>query len=397
MNKSLKIFSIVAATAFVACANESVLNQIQDKNDKAPIGFASFAEKATRGDVTDNNNLEYYHNTFAVYGTKKSIDDPTDIQYVFGGQATTADVKDGETCTYQTTPDALLLDWKYDDPRYWDKRATYDFIAYAPVSAKNPIRYYYSAANALVGATGNEFRTTSTYVLAGTNLQSTATESEKIKGFNVTTNGDLDLMVSSSNNQNGASHDNQVDLAFRHILSKLNVTFSKSEALQNAEVRVTDFKITGLKDQGDYLESNYNSAADPRVSGWTPSTSANAAAYKLSYTNATGLLLNNGSYTTTAPITFIKGTPFYVVESLVMPQNIADNQVTITATYTIKTATRTETFPYILDLYDVVNLRTLYDGYNYTLNFTIDPDIIRFDASTSVWATNAATDITIGQ
>ena len=72
-----------------------------------------------------------------------------------------------------------------------------------------------------------------------------------------------------------------------------------------------------------------------------------------------------------------------------MPQTIDEEQyvqVLLTAKYTIKTGTYSENYTYVLNLYDVEALREFYDGYNYTLNFTINPDVIKFDASVALWA-----------
>lgn len=386
MRKSYLMIT-AAAMIMASCSNsEKINNDLQD-NSKTVIGFSSYSEKATRGDVTSNTNLEYYHNTFAVYGTKQSTNDATDIQYVFGGKATTAGTKDGVTCTYQTTADPILGDWKYTDPRYWDKQATYDFIAYAPVSDANPIRYYYSAAKAQVADAGNEFKTTATYTLIGTNLQATATETEAVKGFTVENAEDLDLMISTSNPQVGKTHDAYVNLLFRHILSKLNVTFAKAEVLQNSDVVITEVKIEGFNDSGDYVESDYDATATPMVSGWT--SSVDDANYALLYNDSQEL--NDGTYEDddndpTTPDVFVIGDPFFFIESLVMPQEIADDQITLTAKYTITTGSYTENYTYKLDLYELAALRKFYDGYNYYLNFTIKPDVIKFDATVTPWA-----------
>ena len=211
MRKSIYILA-AAATMLVSCAQtEKINNDLKDTTEPRVIGFSSYSEKATRSTSSD---LEYYHNTFAVYGTKQSKNDATDIQYLFGGAATAAGTQPGVTCTYQDpTKTDVLGDWRYDDPRFWDKQATFDFIAYAPVSAKNPIRYYYNDEKAEVGDAGNDFRTTAPYILEGTNLQAAPTTSEMVKGFTVEANGDLDLMVSSYNgNINGAAHDEYVNL-----------------------------------------------------------------------------------------------------------------------------------------------------------------------------------------
>ncbi len=388
-----KILYFAAATAMmVSCAQTEKINNDLSNDKQAVIGFASYSEKTTRGDVGEPANLEYYHGTFAVYGTKKNKHDATDIQYVFGGKATAAGVQAGVTCTYQNQADAVLGDWKYTDPRIWDKQASYNFIAYAPVLAGNPIRYYYDAANSEVGDAGNCFKTSSAYILTGTNLQATATQAEKTKGFNAA-NTDLDLMISGSEAQNGASHDNFVNLEFKHILSKFNVTITQAESLYNSVVTIKEVTISGLKDKGSYDQADYDNTADPMVSGWTADSEDNT--YKLIYNKAGGQVLDKGQYVdddsdNTTPDVYHAGVPYFFIESLVMPQTIADDAVTLNIKYNITTGSHSEDFKYELDLYDVAALQKFYDGYNYFLNFTISPDPIKFNASVTTWANQAA-------
>ena len=379
-----KSYLMLAATATIlaSCAETEKINaDLKDTTEPKVIGFSSYSENATKGDATVASNLEFYHNTFAVYGTKQSKNDATDIQYLFGGAATAAGVQNGVTCSYQDpTKPSVLGDWRYDDPRFWDKQADFDFIAYAP--AASLIRYYYSAANALPGATGNEFKTTDTYTLEGTNIQSTPTTAEKVKGFTVEANGDLDLMVAGHVGQlNGASYRDYVNLQFRHILSKFNVKVLKGEGLNNAVVKVKEVTISGLDDSGDYTSSTYVPAT---TSGWASSSVNNT--YKLTYENTTGTTLNSGTYTGN-PAVFTPGAPYYFIESLIMPQAIADDQVTVTVKYSIESTTSSlvQNFTNTFDLYDLENLRNLNEGYNYTLTCTVQTEMIKFDASASVW------------
>ena len=379
-----KSYLMLAATATIlaSCAQTDKINaDLKDTTEPKVIGFSSYSEKATKG-VNDANDLEYYHNTFAVYGTKESNNDNS-VQYLFGGKATAAGTQAGVTCSYlDPTRPAILGDWRYDDPRYWDKQATFDFIAYAPVSSANPIRYYYNAADAEVGDAGNEFKSTSTYTLEGTNIQATPTTAEKVKGFTVEAGKDLDLMVSAySGSIDGASHNEYVNLIFRHILSKFNVKVAKGEGLNNAIVTIKEVTITGLDDSGDYTSSNYNPGI---ATGWVSSSVDNT--YKLTYANATGTVLNSGTYAGN-PLVFTPGAPYFFIESLIMPQDIADNHVGVTVKYTIKSTVNgiEQDFNYAFDLYDLVNLRSLKEGYNYTLTCTIQPEIIKFDATASAW------------
>lgn len=375
-----KSFLIAAAAIILAsCANETLLNSIKDSKQE-PIGFKSYSEKPVKS-TNNPSDLEYYHSTFVVYGSQQNKVTTTDIQYIFGGVATAAGVQKGDTCYYQDENlNPVLGDWRYDSPRFWDKQCTYNFIAYAPASTGNPLRYYYGAEKALVGADGNEFKTSTPYILRGTNLQEVATRAEKVKGFTANA-GDLDLMISGSIPQDGNAHDAYVSLVFRHILSKLNVTFTKAQSLQDHEVTITGVEIAGLKDKGEYSESLYENTDTTKVSGWTATNSDANPAYKLVYNPAVGQVLENG---TVSGSTFTPAAPYYAIESLIIPQDIADNQVTLTVNYTVGTFNPNHT--YTLDLYDVAALRKFFDGYNYTLNFTIDLEMIRFDASAAAWA-----------
>lgn len=379
-----KSYLMLAATATIlaSCAETDKINtDLKDTTEPKVIGFSSYSENATKGDVSVASNLEFYHNTFAVYGTKQSKNDATDIQYLFGGAATAAGVQNGVTCSYlDPLKPSVLGDWRYDDPRFWDKQADFDFIAYAP--AASLIRYYYSAANALPGATGNEFKTTDTYTLEGTNIQSTPTTAEKVKGFTVEANGDLDLMVAGHVGQlNGASYRDYVNLQFRHILSKFNVKVVKGEGLNNAVVKVKEVTISGLDDSGDYTSSAYVPAT---TSGWASSSVNNT--YKLTYEDATGTTLNSGTYAGN-PAVFTPGAPYYFIESLIMPQAIAYNQVNVTVKYSIESTTSSlvQNFTNTFDLYDLENLRNLNEGYNYTLTCTVQTEMIKFDATASAW------------
>ena len=320
MRKSFYILA-AAATMLVSCAQTEKINNDLLNNEQAVIGFASYSEKTTRGEVNNPATLEYYHGTFAVYGTKKNKHDATDIQYVFGGKATVAGVQVGVTCTYQNEADAVLGDWKYTDPRIWDKQADYNFIAYAPALEGNNIRYYYNAADAEVGDAGNRFKTSSDYILTGTNLQATATQAEKTKGFNAA-NTDLDLMISGSVAKDGANHGDYVNLAFKHILSKFNVTIAQAESLYNSDVTIKKVTISGLKDKGSYDQADYDNTADPMVSGWTAGTKSNT--YELTYNQANGQVLDKGQYVADV---YQAGTPYFFIESLVMPQDVADDAV----------------------------------------------------------------------
>lgn len=369
-----------AVLTLTACSNNTLLNDIQDETEPQAIAFASFSEKSTRGDVNNSANLEYYHNSFKVYATKKN---PVDVQTPFAGV----------DCNYQITSDATLGDWKYDIPRFWDKQATYKFIAFAPANA--PLVYTFDDGNEEngkeeVGVASANFTTTSAVILKGQNLQTTPTTAEKVKGF-VGGEGDTDLMTSEVVTEDGAAHHADVPLVFKHILAKLNVAIKKghdvdangTEYLGDTKVTITKVEIKNLKDKGSYSENAYNLALAPgtSTSGWTSSFDIEEEAsrtYKLKNTTSTNLLetKNSGVYN-----------KLYFIESLVMPQEI-DESATITIAYTFTTGTGeaalVENFVYTKDL-DEIFTENLLDRNCYNLTFTIQPDVITFDAGVTEW------------
>lgn len=383
MRTSYLTLIATAAMIMAACSNESVLREIRDNSQPTAITFSSYSEKSTKadnGDDTNILNLEYFHKSFAVYGTKQSINDLTEISYVFGADASTAaGVKNGTVCTYTANNDASFYgsNWSYEDPRYWDNQANHQFVAYAPALASNPLRYEYAAAGALVGAAGNDFVATD-YVLTGKNLQSTPSSTLKNQGFNVN-NQDLDLMTSDVATQAGTNH-GQVQLTFRHILAKLNIIIGKTASFNNSTITIDSIKITGLHDKGSYKESLYDISTPVDVSGWIVAATNNDPNYTLYYKVTEQIHPELPD----ADINPDKVNPLCFIESLVIPQTIADD-AKITLKYNIVTNNNApQYFTYEATLKDIFT--TFFDRKSYTITFTVDPSVITFDAGVAAWA-----------
>ena len=379
MRKSDLVLIAAVASMLASCSNEKFLN---DQDTLTPIGFASYSDKLTKATATETD-LEFYHNTFVVYASKKSTVDGA-ISQVFDGGASSL-------VTFKANVSAPN-NWTYSPYRYWDKQANYNFIAVAP--SANVIKYEWDASASPLTEVGNDdFVTVSNdgYTLSGQNLQKTSTQSEIKTGFAETVSGDIDLMTSALNSQAGSSHTDDVILEFKHILAKLNVTVAKAKILNDAEVYVRSMEIFKLNDNGKYAESAYNNTANPKVSGWSDISIKNSG-YKLSYNSSDdgnaiikGKLLSN--YNTTDD----KTVPNYFIESLVMPQTVpattSDDEAYLILKYTIITgsggAAHAEDYTYRFKLADAFD--RFYDRCSYTLNFTINPDVITFDASVAAW------------
>lgn len=391
MRKSYLIIAAVATSLLASCANEKVLNERQDGNEQQTvIGFSSYSEKATRG-IDNPSDLEFYHGSFTVYSSKKSTVDNATISEVFDG-GTTSLIAYNEGA-------AAPNDWTYSPYRYWDKQANYKFIAVAPNA--NIVKYTWdaTAANLIeVGTATDDFVTVSDggYTLFGQNLQKTATAAEITKGFVGGNGKDTDIMTSGLVSEAGATHHTDVNLTFKHILAKLNVTVAKAKVLNDADVYIKSLEITGLKDNGTYDESTYvegDATASPAVlphSGWTAANSAEQANYKLAYDYSEDANKEDGKYgkeLTDYDVTNTKTIPTYFIESLVMPQAVAADDATLILKYQIVTGTGTtahkENFTYKFDMNQAFD--SYLDRHNYTLNLTIQPTVITFDAGATLW------------
>lgn len=419
-----KSYLTLAAMAMImaSCSNEVLIDNEDGQTDVA-IGFSTFSDKATKADP-QKEDLEKYHPTMSIYGTKQSVNDQS-VSRVF----------DAVVATYSSDAKASPNEWTYSPLRYWDNQASYAFAAVAP---SNKIIDFKLATDETMVADlitdGTDFVGTTT--LLGTNLQAVATASEKKVGFygpdysvDAKKTDDTDIMTSNVVKRAVKNHD-LVDFTFKHILAKLNVTVAKSSVLNNAVVRVESIEISGLDDKGTYAESKYNKAttykqatefnasttyytdqigtkaADgevttenystyyvvdkPVTSGWT-STVADAS-YKLKYAQASKASTDNVLADTDDDD---KVVPSYFIESLVMPQSV--NAEVLTMIYTITTGegddAYTEKFKYVMNLKDAFT--NFMDRNNYTIKFTIDPDVIEFDASAYEWIDSNIKEITI--
>lgn len=335
MKKFLLALTTVAVVT--GCNNDEVYIDEQAPQPEAtvetPIAFSIFADKATRAQATD---LEAYHNTFAVYGTKEN----NGMQTVFSNV----------TVTYQQGVEAPN-EWTYSPLRYWDKQGSYEFIAFTPAAA--PINYTLANDGKI---SGGKFATTGKYTLIGQNIQNGTSEEEKYVGFVGGTGKDTDIMLSDKATADGALKP-IVNLNFRHILAKLNVALKTTSTFPSV-ITVKNITITGLDDTGEYTDA----------AGWT--SSSVDANYKLQYDDATGVVLTDKVA--------------YFIESLIMPQAM-DGKLTLV--YEITSGGYTETYTYVIDLDDVFASITEYEiGANYTITFTVNPsDAIMFDADVAPW------------
>ena len=365
------LFLAAAATVLASCYDvREIGNDIKD-NAPAAIGFNTISEKATRATASD---LETYHKTFSVWSTKKSNNNVNAApEIVFNGDSLKDIITFKEGVMEPTN-------WTYSPYRYWDKQATYNFIAVAP-NAK--IVRFDSPENVADNAGTFITADTAGYTLVGTNLQTTTpADAEIMVGFTGADGKDTDIMTSGKVTRNGASSVEDVNLSFKHILAKLNISIAKDAIFDNVKVLIRDVKVTGLDDTGKYFEatSNNNSA-------W--SSSLKDANYQLSWEKADGYELPKSVTEGNKQVAQYK----YFIESLIMPQSIEEETEKLTIDYTIVSGSNRENYNYVLSLNDSLGNK-VFDNFmesnNYTLKLTIKPNVITFDASTDAWTDQTA-------
>ena len=294
-----RTFAAALLTAMAACQNNPVLvdTEFDDIMLKQPskesvIEFATFADRSTRA-VATVNDLEFYHPTFKVFGTKTS-DEGSKIQSVFQGVVVTAHIPED---------DAEDNTWEYDTDRYWDTQAdNYQFVAFAPAHA--PLGYQHNMVE--VNSSAASFFSVDDYTLIGQNLQQGApATAEKNAGFTGETDADgafitdCDVMRSAPLAVVDPATTPVVSLNFSHTLAKLLVSI-KANAAAPYVITVDGVKVASLLSTGTYDHTD----------GWE--------------TKGTDVV----DYLYTSPSTAISASEkTYFVESLVMPQDIAATQV----------------------------------------------------------------------
>lgn len=363
------LFLAAAATVMVSCYDvKEIGNDVKDNNEPKVIGFNTISEKATRASV---ENLEVYHGTFSVWSTKKSNNDENAAtEVVFCGDSAR------DLITFDATRQAPN-NWTYSPYRYWDKQATFDFVAVAPNS--NIIRYN-NPTDVANNAGTYVTKSDAGYTLVGQNLQSNTEPADaEIKVGFVGGNGDTDLMTAGKITRNGAAAISDVNLEFKHILAKLNIAIAKDPTFDNVKVLIDTVYVLGLDDNGTYIETSSTQA-----SGWHSAASANAANYKLAWTNAQGIELPKGEG---EGDDYVPGKFLYFIESLVMPQSIEANVEKLNIKYRIVSGTVEQKYDYVLKFDDGENrvFENFQDRNNYTVFLTVRPNVITFDASSVVW------------
>ena len=204
------LFLGIAATAMLAsCTNDETV----EMNPQNAIGFETFVDKSTR--ATDI--LESTLGKFKVWAY----------------QGTTA-ILTGEEVTKSGS------DWGYTNTQYWVKDQTYNFHAIAPVDCVTGDSYTYNGTS------------------AAPSIQFTNSV------------GLTDLIYASvSRPCTNPADEDEVELTFKHLLSRVRFKFTESFPNDLITVKVTDLKITGATSAGTYNGSVWTFESTPATATYS--------------------------------------------------------------------------------------------------------------------------------
>lgn len=396
MKKSYFIIASAAAL-FAACTDNDSFKEIN--NTEGPqISFSTYAQKATRAENSDSTytlDLKDHHLTFKVWGYKN-----TDKKAVFLG----------DSVGYSTTDSQ----WSYLINRYWDKTATtYEFYAFAPENA--PLSF--NGVDEIETQKNGYFTINSSYSKAGANRspKNAGTPVLVWNDFDDTTDEDVDLMIADTCRLSEAAliaaQADKVTLNFIHILSRLNITIKTIDGFDptvatDDSICVDSIIISSFAHAGTFSEIQNSVDANALRAGTTKRwTATNLEKYRYDI-----------DYTATKD-------PIYTVEALMIPQEVVKDTINLDGTYPTgaendasyikiaysiysynakdgKKATNKEHYIAYYNLAKIFGIQNgdklaFNEGWQNTLNITISPQIIKFDAKVAPWADQKIEDLTI--
>lgn len=382
-----KNLSLIAAITLIlaACSNNDSFKEVNYPD--TPIGFAAYADVATKANANNKTNLDFFYPTFRVSGYKytdswKAVFNE-EINEYFSEDKKGTYTFDGEGEKPSKEWGTTITGWYYEGVRYWDKFATkYKFGAFAPATVDNEVDFAYNnnADDGIITIGSSSSKIT----VETTNLMATPAEELAYKGFT------KDYMTALSH-----ATTSPVSLTFAHKLSKFDIKLAlNNQVITNQAVVVNEITVHNMNGTS-YYDSSKESGETGFLSGWAePVTEITYSAKGVG--NATeGYQLNLDLDNQTAGNQNYNG--FYVFEGLMIPQTIQKaatasqltelNEACLYIKYTIGT----EEF---VGYYALANMfigdgnATSYNfegGKEYILTITVGPAPIYFTPTVTAW------------
>ncbi len=407
-----RLFILSAAVAALAsCSNSEVITEVNEPQvpDKA-IAFETFSSNATRAENSNASQVEglnLHHGDFSVWGYKNVQD-----TYVFGTEGTTS--PDQSTEGVKVSYNEASSKWTYSPIRFWDKGAnSYEFYACAPATETTTDPHF--VLNKKTGGTqADDYFTLNAvtlrnYTLSGTQYAQSMKENQvqnpEDGGTQITTGGNIDYMIADACKI--TTFTSSVQLHFNHILSRLNITVKKGETLNNAiaKLDVVSLEVKNMVSTGNFNESKKSGdeLSEGTTGRWTVTTDGPKVTY---VANALSDVKRD----------YLTDRDNYILQSLVIPQTIEYEEIKLDGStnspsqpymkivYVITTGTgndtNTETYTAYYNLaaafgavkssqvtaggneYSEVAFN---EGWQNTLNITIDADAITFEPKVYQW------------
>lgn len=309
--------------------------------------------------------------------------------------------------------------WSYSPIRFWDKNSNrYDFYAAAPVTAAEPmwtLNGVKDATDATLVAKNPQagYFTLGTsanpVVLADKTLNAT-TYSEVMKSSEQT---NADYMIANEKHVEKADYGTgDVAFDFYHILSRLNITVKRGATLNqfvenggdaaDAKLEIKQIEVRNMLSTGSFDESK------------TPSTGTVAGGTTERWTKTAATTTYNACVTSATNVT----DKIYVLQSLIMPQLVTSKTLAVDGKsgdtdapyvyieYTIgtdnqETGAKAETYRAYYNLATLFGVATedatfaFNEGWQNTLNITIDAAAITFTADAFLWDVQEEKDLDI--
>ena len=361
-----KNYFLLAATTmmFAACAQTDMVNEVVTEEAPQAIEFETFANKITKAGT--GTELNTHHETFYVWGYKNVAGNDICVFYK-------------QNVKWNAESKNTVTKWEYTPIRYWDKTATsYEFYAATPTDESwdivtSTIDPTTSAPTSTPLAAANYYLTLTGFTLTDHDATVQSSRGTEISSFNKSSIN-KDLMVATSETKNAL-----VDFTFKHILSRLNVTVSKTSDFDEETITIKDFKVINLKNKGNYTHK--------ATSTWALATDAESMTYT---TDAECVVAEDAQYLLQSLV--IPQSAAYVKTFATNGENVDTTNPYIYIEYTIGASGQTETFKVYYNLADVFNSDKEEDiefaeGNQYTLKITIEPNIISFSGDVDNWTT----------
>lgn len=316
-----------AAMMFAACSETDMVSEMGEMETAQEINFESFAQKTTRAEITGESALQSTTG-FKVWGTKTYDSTPTTVF-------------DGVNVYYSGGA------WTYDNKKYWDETATYDFYAVAPFDAKSSI---------------SDGKITIVDVASGKSADS--------QDYLIDRDGNTDV---------AGSVKAIVPFDFNHTMAKLSFVLQAGVA---ENITVTSLTMTGWDNAlGKFVQTLDATPTTNSKAEWSMQTAKVAGSATLVGTGAgdASILLPNTKAGVNVKDTYI-----------MVPQTIAANDLTFTINYTINGE------DFTAQVGQVATAQTWGTDTHTTYTIIVAPNVINFDVnSVAGWTTKPEGSATI--